>query len=170
MNVLGICGSPRKGNNEALLREVLLAAEGAGAETEMISLNGIGHCLGCEEFCTGGGRCQLRDGMDNVYPLLEWADAIVVATPPYFDNVSSLTKAFIDRTNPLLVGKKLSGKRAAGVVVGSSATGADSKKVALEALKRFFSIHGMKFAGGIAVSADENVKKKAVALGKKLAD
>lgn len=169
MNVLGICGSPRRGNNEALLREVLLAAESSGAETEIISLNGIGHCLGCEEFCVKEGKCRIKDGMDDVYPLLVWADAIVVATPPYFDNVSSLAKAFIDRTNPLLAGKKLSGKRAAGVVVGSSATCVDSKKAALEALKRFFSIHKMRFLGGIVASADESVKKKAVALGKKLA-
>ena len=170
MNVLGICGSPRRGNNEALLREVLLSAENAGAETELIPLNNVGHCMGCDELCNKGGKCQLRDGMDNVYPLLEWADALVIATPPYFDNVSSLAKAFMDRTNPLLAGKKLDGKRAAGVVVGSSTTGADSKKAALDALKRFFSIHGMKFAGGITASADENVKKKALALGKKLVD
>ncbi len=53
MKVVGICGSPRKGNTEWMLRKLLEEAARAGVDTELILLRekqikGCGGCLSCE--------------------------------------------------------------------------------------------------------------------------
>jgi multimeric flavodoxin WrbA len=42
----------------------------------------------------------VRDGMSDVYPRLDEADAIVVATPVYFATVPASLKALYDRCQP----------------------------------------------------------------------
>ncbi|KMY66454.1 NADPH-dependent FMN reductase [Desulfocarbo indianensis] len=100
MKVLGIYGSPRKGgNSDLLLDEVLAAAGQAGAETERIycrklkKLSGCLECGGCDET----GECVVKDDMQEVYPLLDAADAIVLAAPIFFYNMPAQAKALVDR-------------------------------------------------------------------------
>ena len=38
MRVMGVCGSPRKGNTEWMLHKVLESARAEGAETELVLL------------------------------------------------------------------------------------------------------------------------------------
>ena len=91
MKIVGICGSPRKGNSELLLREALQAAERAGAETELILLREkkIEHCDGCLE-CDETGECRIKDDMQEIYPKLIDANAIMIATPNYYENVPGI--------------------------------------------------------------------------------
>jgi len=64
MKVVGICGSPRKGNTEWMLRKLLGGAAKAKAETELILLRekNISWCDGCLSCEAGGehrkGVCQ----------------------------------------------------------------------------------------------------------------
>lgn len=45
-------------------------------------------------------RCAIRDDMDDVYPLLEDADELIVVAPVYFAGPSSQLKCMLDRFQP----------------------------------------------------------------------
>jgi multimeric flavodoxin WrbA len=100
MKVLGIYGSPRRGGNtDQLLDEALEGSRAAGAETATVyardlTMRGCIECGGCDET----GKCVLKDDMQSVYPLLYESDAIIMATPIFFYNVTSQLKAVIDRS------------------------------------------------------------------------
>ncbi|WP_019176597.1 flavodoxin family protein [Methanomassiliicoccus luminyensis] len=97
--VLGISGSPRRGGNtEMLLDAALDGAREAGAEVRKVVLSELRYsgCLSCGK-CEADGSCPLEDDMRLLYPVLERADAIILASPIYFDGPSSQAKAFIDR-------------------------------------------------------------------------
>jgi multimeric flavodoxin WrbA len=100
MKVLGIYGSPRKGGNtDQLLDKALEGARAGGAEIRSVyarelTMRGCIECGGCDET----GKCVIKDDMQSVYPLLYEADAIIMATPIFFYNVTSQLKAVIDRS------------------------------------------------------------------------
>lgn len=100
--VLGIAGSPRRhGNSEHLLDHLLEGVEENGLRTVKLAVAdaGILPCRGCNA-CSTTGECVVRDGMSDVYPLLDTADAIVVATPVFFATVPAVLKALYDRCQP----------------------------------------------------------------------
>jgi len=168
MKVIGICGSPRKGNCELLLRAALDAAKAAGAETELVLLKDmhIGYCDGCDTCVTGGkseGECHIEDDMQPIYAKIEDADAMLLASPNYYSNVSGLMKSFMDR---LLVfysrrKEKLRGKR--GGLIG---VGGESGKPAIDAMKFVFSSNDIALVGTVDASANGagDVAKDAKAL------
>lgn len=45
-------------------------------------------------------RCAIRDDMDDIYPLLEAADELIVVAPVFFAGPSSQLKALLDRFQP----------------------------------------------------------------------
>jgi multimeric flavodoxin WrbA len=99
LKVLGIMGSPRiKGNTELLLDEALKGVQSQQAETEKIIVDKL-KISPCREYygCTRDGNCVIRDDMDDIYPKLLSADAIIVASPIFFYAVSAQLKALIDR-------------------------------------------------------------------------
>jgi len=67
-----------------MVRAVLEGAEKAGNETELILLRKlkIDFCGGCG-LCPPKRRCHVRDDMQEIYPKLFAADAIVLGTPCY---------------------------------------------------------------------------------------
>ncbi len=105
--VLGVLGSPREGGNTDLLLDAALegAAE-AGAKVEKVTLSklNVGPCTACEG-CADGMRCTTDDDMQSLYPKLEEADVIILASPVYFYGVSAQMKAFIDRAQLFWVQK-----------------------------------------------------------------
>jgi len=179
MRVVGICGSPREGNCELLLRAALDAAKDAGAETELVLLREmhIGYCDGCATCETGGeseGECHVEDDMQPLYGKLEQADAILLASPNYYSNVSGLMKSFMDR---MLVfysprKEKLRGKR--GGLIG---VGGENGKHAIDAMKVLFSANDIVLVGTVDASAsgagevakDKEALDAAAELGRKLA-
>ena len=100
MNVLGIYGSPRKGgNSDQLLDKTLEGAESKGADISRIhacdlKINGCRECGGCDKT----GICVVKDDMQSVYPLLEKADIIFLASPIFFYGIPAQAKALIDRS------------------------------------------------------------------------
>ncbi len=101
--VLGLAGSPRKeANSTILLEEVLEGAREAGGETQMIVLNNlkVRSCQACDG-CSDEGRCVINDDMQQLYPLLEKAGHILLATPIYFYAISGVAKAVIDRSQAM---------------------------------------------------------------------
>lgn len=96
--ILGIMGSPRKNGNTAILLQEIMQALGDGVETETVQLSSLNiqGCRGCEQ-CRAKGKCIILDDMQELYPKIERADAIILASPTYFYNVTALMKAFIER-------------------------------------------------------------------------
>ncbi len=113
MKILGIVGSKRREGNTGLL--VKKALEGAKKErdrlvekgrekqeievsTQLINLDDyiFAGCCGCEG-CKETFRCVINDDMQEIYPLLLEADALILGSPTYFYNVTSDVKAMIDR-------------------------------------------------------------------------
>jgi len=103
MRVLGIMGSPRiKGNTDLLLNKALKGAQSHGAEVEKIVVDKL-KIAPCREYygCLRDGSCVIRDDMDDIYPKLLAADAIIVASPIFFYGLTGQLKALIDRCQAL---------------------------------------------------------------------
>lgn len=97
--ILILKGSPRKMGNSAVLAE--RAADGAreaGAQVESVFLHGMNilPCDGCDA-CQKDGQCVISDDMQDLYPRLTAADAIVLASPIYWFTYSAQLKMCIDR-------------------------------------------------------------------------
>lgn len=152
MKVIGICGSPRRGNTEWMLGKVMQEAARSGAEVETLLLRKM-HvrmcrgCLSCEE---GGierkGICKIGDDMAEVYSKLLSADAIVLATPGYFGMLSGLLKNFLDRT--CAIWPRLEGKRVAGLAVAEEGIGQT-----IQNFKTYASLCKMRWMGSVTVLA-----------------
>ena len=109
MLVLGIYGSPRKGGNtDQMLNAFLDGAAGLGADIERLYVRDLElrPCIGCGH-CDKAGSCVQQDAMVEVYPRLEQADRIAVASPIYFYSVTAQLKMLIDRSQASLMKKKL---------------------------------------------------------------
>jgi multimeric flavodoxin WrbA len=121
MNIIAICGSPRKGNTEFILRRFLTKAEELGHKTELVLLREkrIERCGGCL-VCDESGDCHVMDDMGAIINRIQANDLIIFGSPNYFNNVTGLMKDFFDRLNPLYKNQKLSGKKMISVCVGGS--------------------------------------------------
>jgi len=166
--VLGICGSPRKGNTEFMIKTILDAAEKNGAKTELVLLRNLNikHCNGCGK-CEKTKRCVINDDMQKLYPKIFDSDIFVFGSPSYFDNVSGLMKDFIDRFDPIWQDKRLAEKEAILV-----ASGAVTSEEVIKILKTFCDICKIKVVEKISIngSASKNKEliKKLEEIGKKI--
>ena len=151
MQLVYISGSPRKrSNTDYLLRDIM---DHTGGEFIKITDYVIEPCRSCWG-CVRHGECVIDDDMKNeLMPKLLTADALVVGTPVYFNNVTAQLKSFVDRTWSLR--GKLRNKIGATVVVGRR-YGAEG---AISAVNSFFLKHDMIIANrgisGIAFAAEE---------------
>lgn len=122
--ILILVGSPRKNGNSAALAKAF--ADGAAANNEVRTIfaakQDIYPCIGCNAcFRDPDNRCFRRDGMDEIYDALIWADTVVIASPVYFFGISAQLKAVIDRLhNPLR--KKSGAKRTALLLAAADDT------------------------------------------------
>ncbi|MDR1096099.1 MAG: flavodoxin family protein [Spirochaetaceae bacterium] len=102
--VLAINGSPRKNANTAiLLQKALEGAASAGAETEIVHLvdlryRGCVSCFACKrKGTTFIGSCALQDELTPVLEKAMQSDAIILGSPIYLANITSLMHSFIER-------------------------------------------------------------------------
>ena len=101
-------------------------------------------CHGCGD-CEEDGTCIIVDDMDRIYDLLESADAVILASPLYFDDVTAQTKAMIDRTQPLWVRKfRLhkpigQGRKRVGMFISAGGQEKPNFRNALSVAKAFFA-------------------------------
>lgn len=110
MLTLGIYGSPRKnGNTDAMLDTFLDGAAAAGSQVHRIYARDVTvrGCLECGH-CDKEGRCVIvDDDMAQIYPLLEEAHRIVVASPIFFYGVTAQLKLIIDRSQAVYMKHEL---------------------------------------------------------------
>ena len=105
MKIVVFNGSPKgkRGNTSVVAEAFLRGAAAAGAETEQIFLHEkeIKHCTGCLSCWTKTpGRCVQKDDMAPLVEKYLAADVAVLATPLYVDNMTGMTKVFMDRLMP----------------------------------------------------------------------
>jgi len=103
MKVLFILGSPRKGGNSEILTEwVRKGVEDGGGTPEIIRLSELkfSPCIACGG-CDKTGKCVLLDDMQALYDKIDSVSRIVFVSPMYFNGVTALTKAFIDRSQAM---------------------------------------------------------------------
>jgi multimeric flavodoxin WrbA len=100
MKVIAIHGSPRtiRSSTRRFAGLVLEGAAESGAVTEMIDLADyrITPCTACEA-CSLSGTCIFGDDVTALIVRMREADAIVLGSPVYIDNISGQMKVFFDR-------------------------------------------------------------------------
>lgn len=101
MNILILNGSPRpNGNTAAMVKAYAEGAAEAGHTVHVVDVckKKINGCLACEYCHTkGNGKCVQQDDMQEVYPLLENAEMLVLASPIYYHNFSGQLQCAINR-------------------------------------------------------------------------
>lgn len=152
MKVIGVCGSPRKGNTEWMLNTLMEEVKRGGAEAEILLMRKMNvkmcrGCLACEKYGKKRkGDCVIKDDMTAVYPKLIAANAIVLATPGYMEMLSGLLKNFLDRT--CAVWPRLEGKRIAGLAVAEEGIGQTVRN-----LKGYADLCKMRWLGSVSTLA-----------------
>ncbi len=101
MKVLVLNGSPHEdGNTVAMIGAFAKGAESNGHEVTVfdVAKKKIAGCMACE-YChtTGGGECIQKDDMQELYPLLDAADVLVLASPIYYFGLSGQLQCAIHR-------------------------------------------------------------------------
>ncbi len=151
--ILAVLASPRRGgNSEVLLNACLEEAVKMGAHVDTFFLNSMKFvpCQECPDI-TGDGRCKLKDEMQKIYPLMEQADAVILASPIFFGSVSAQAKMMIDRFQCQWLGIYMlktykNNKRKQGVFI--SVEGSDRKDFfenARSVVKNFFATVGASY-------------------------
>ncbi len=166
MNVLGLQGSPRKGNTLFLLSKFMSATERLGASVATIDVQDkkILPCTECR-VCETRGFCPIDDDMTaEVYTLLREADIVVMAAPVFFYSVPAQLKALIDRSQVLWarryrLGLEDSGNRwRKGFLLSLGATRGKKLFDGIRLTARyFFSAIGARFEGDLVYRGVENV-------------
>ena len=106
MKIVGICGSPRDGASEYLLRLALSKLdEEEEFESELFTVRekSISPCTHCNHCVENPGKCSIDDDMNEIYEALRQADGIIMASPVHFGSISSQLKAVIDRCQALIM-------------------------------------------------------------------
>ena len=181
--VLVLLGSPRKkGNSAELARHIAMGAEKAGAEVETVYINGlkISPCQACNSCQkTGASGCAVNDDMQQLYPKISSADALVMASPVYWFTVSAQTKIVMDRWYAFGANeyKDLIGKRmAVAMSYGDTDPFTSGCVNALRTFQDACRFIGIKLVGQVYGSADQpgeisanaELMKQAEELGQKL--
>jgi len=108
MVLLAIFGSPRKKGNTDLMMESFIegAASAADVEVQRVYIREL-KFSGCQScgYCDEHGACVQQDDLKQVYPLLEKAERVVIASPVYFYGISGQAKLLVDRSQALFMRK-----------------------------------------------------------------
>lgn len=160
MLAVGIYGSPRQGGNSDLLLDCALrGAQKQGADIKKIyvrdlRISGCIECGGCEKT----GACVLHDDMQEIYPLLDEAEVIVLSSPIFFYGLTSQVKALIDRSQAEWCKKRLrkgnerekNDHKGRGYLIAVGATKGKNLFQGAQLIARyFFDALSMNYEGGL---------------------
>jgi len=179
MKVLILAGSPRKGGNTDILAdEAARGARESGAQVEKVYLDDFRIRPIGEVGDVIGQRVDTRadDDFLAVFGRFTEADAVIFATPVYWQGVSAQTKCFIDRLSAYIKkpGYRIGGKAFAVITTFGAP---DQGKWVTESIKPAVKFLGGTYAGDLAVCvtkkgevrANAGAMKAAYELGRKLA-
>ena len=191
--IMILCSSPRrKGNTNTVARWVADSAKAAGAEVEIIDCahikykaNGCTACMVCQK--SAKYECVIKDKASAIIKRIPQFDVLVLASPIYWFGVNAQLKLLLDRTFALVkfdekTGEPVVNKKSAQDTLCVIATGggpldaglkhADQTfKTAAKFMRcRYRSLLVPNSPGDPAdLARNSALKKKAVALGRKLA-
>lgn len=141
--VLIINGSPNKsGCTARALKEVADTLHAEGVETDEIHIgkDAARGCVSCG-FCHENGRCVFKDKVNEVAPLFERADGLIVGSPVYYGSPNGTLLAFLDR---LFYSTNFSKHMKVGAAVVSCRRGGNT--ASFDVLNKYFTISGMPVA------------------------
>ena len=149
MKVLAVNGSPRhNGNTAHMLAAVLEVCQKAGLETELYRAGGkpVRGCTGCRScYSKHPGQCVSDDWVQELYPKMKEADAIILGSPTYYSDLTPELKVVIDRCGYLggSEGNPFSHKIGAAVTAVRRSGGIHT----LDSIQHFFLINDMIIPG-----------------------
>jgi multimeric flavodoxin WrbA len=130
-----------------MLQAVLDVCAAAGHETELYQAGGrtVRGCMACGGCGKHLGRCATDDWINELYPKMAEADAILLGSPTYFADLTPEIKAVIDRAGFVsrFDGMRFSRKIGSGVC---AVRRAGSIHV-LDSINHFFLINDMIVPG-----------------------
>lgn len=174
------------GSTDILLDRALEGASSGGAKTEKIFLNNLSfkpcqECRGCDKT----GSCVIKDDMRTVYDKVDGADAVILASPIFFTNITAQLKSMVDRFQCRWVAKNVLKKmttpdpKKKGLFICVSAMDKDEfLQNALNTIRAFYNTIGIKdvrhiYCGGLETASDlsgrQDVMEKAYEEGRSLA-
>ena len=171
MKVLILQASPRANGNTAwMAEEYRKAAEAAGHEVKLINVakKKIAGCLACE-YChnKGNGTCIQKDDMQELYPLMAEAEALILAAPIYYFTLCAQIQAPIQRM--YCVNKPANVRKMALLVSSYSPNVYDGATAEFRDICNYWSVENM---GNVTAKLDEQkteeTKQKIAELVKKL--
>ena len=171
MQVLLISSSPHKEKSSTFLlaKEVLRSLTEAGVSGETLHLDNfrIFFCKHCEACHKKILKCSLKDDVGMILQKMLEADAILLASPNYINQVTASMKALFDRSAHFIHCKRLAGKYIAGVV----SSGSGQNQEVLDYLKYYGASCGAQYSGGVSAQQQfgQDKKDEAFRLGKKIA-
>lgn len=145
MKVLLINGSPRaEGNTFVALSEMKKIFDAEGIESQIVHIGNknIRCCIACGS-CYKNGKCVFDDSVNEVAPLFEEADGLVVGSPVYYASANATLVAFLTRLFYSCHADKTM-KVGAAVVAGRRG----GLTATYDELNKFFAISGMPIASG----------------------
>ena len=175
MKAVGILGSPRKyGNASKMLDAALEELEQRGFETESIYLMGknIKYCIGCGT-CLAKGTCLQKDDMEEIKRKIEESDAVILASPVYYLNVTGQMKTFIDRMLAYGHRPTLGGKYGGSIAVYAGVGRPEDVAGYLNRVLKAWGVVPVGYAIGFGVmpgDVSEESIEKARELGRKIAE
>lgn len=146
IKIVGVCCSPRKSKTTAAAMQVCLEgakAAGAEVEVEMIELGGMRI-----DGALAAGAAAEQDDFAKIQAKLSdpRVGGIIIGTPIYFGNMSSLCKAFLERCIVYRKDFALRNKVGGVLVVGSSRNGGQENTIQ--------SVHSAMFAQDMILVGD----------------
>jgi len=145
MRVLIINGSPRTNGNTALAlaqMEQVFSEEGIEVTNVQVGREDVRGCVACNG-CSKLGRCVYDDCVNELAPLFEEADGLVVGSPVYFGSANATLVAVLDR---LFYSTSFDKTMKVGAAVAVARRG--GLTATFDELNKYFTISGMPVASG----------------------
>jgi multimeric flavodoxin WrbA len=169
--VLILQGSPRANGNTAwMAEEYKKAAEAAGHEVTLVNVakKNIAGCQACE-YChnKGNGACIQKDDMQELYPLMNEAEVLVLAAPIYYFTICAQIQASIQRM--YCVNKPAKLKKMALLMSSYSPSVYDGATAEFRDICNYWKAENMGFVSAkIDEQKTEETKQKVLALAAKI--
>ena len=142
--VLLINGSPHtEGCTARALREIETTLRTEGIETELVHVGNadVRGCIGCRS-CFTAGRCVFDDKVNEIAPLFERADGLIVGSPVYYGSPNGTLLSFLDR---LFYSTRFPKHMKVGAAVVSCRRGGNT--ATFDVLNKYFTISSMPVVG-----------------------
>ena len=150
MNIIGISGSPRMGNSEAMLKFALEAAKEKGHRTNLVILR--------EKEINFVGETK-TDDVETIISEVIASDAIFVSSPCYYDMISPQLLNFLDLLDEAGNNGSIKEKKLLILMSGKQNYN-DSALNAITYLRRVADIYGMTVFGVLYEKAEKSTDIK----------